>query len=210
MKFPRTPHLPFSLGAADDDKRLSSVAHLRGRVVVITEKLDGENISLHSTHLHARSEDSANQPWRSHIKQLHARLACDIHPDLQIVGEYMYAQHSIPYDQLTSWFYVFCIIDKHAETVLRWNEIVEWCQLLNLQHAPVLYKGPYNPELCHESLPNSSTFGNTIEGYVVRMAEAFPADGYAENTAKWVRADHVQTDLHWTHTWKPNKLLTRG
>ena len=42
----RTPHLPWSPGAAADDVRVGDVAGLRGREVVVTEKLNGENTTL--------------------------------------------------------------------------------------------------------------------------------------------------------------------
>lgn len=43
IKYPRTFHLPWSLGATSDDKVLKNVDHFEGTCVVITEKMDGEN-----------------------------------------------------------------------------------------------------------------------------------------------------------------------
>ena len=58
MKYPRTPHLPWSHGRAEDDIALDSIEHLeRLGDVVITEKLDGENTTLYHDYLHARSVD---------------------------------------------------------------------------------------------------------------------------------------------------------
>ena len=44
-KYPRTSHLPWSLGSTDDDKMLQSVDHFIGQEVVVTVKLDGECLS---------------------------------------------------------------------------------------------------------------------------------------------------------------------
>ncbi|MEV0787225.1 RNA ligase family protein [Streptomyces sp. NPDC050423] len=46
--YPRTPHLPWSPGAASDDVRLADLAGLTGTEVVVTEKLDGENTPLYA------------------------------------------------------------------------------------------------------------------------------------------------------------------
>ena len=53
IKYPRTPHLPFSPGRSDDDIGLGKV-EFTGEVVV-TEKLDGENTTLYHDYLHART-----------------------------------------------------------------------------------------------------------------------------------------------------------
>ncbi len=44
MKYPRTYHLPWSPGKASDDKVLQSTADFIGTPLIITEKLDGENM----------------------------------------------------------------------------------------------------------------------------------------------------------------------
>jgi len=41
-KYPRTSHLPWSLGSTNDDKILQSIDHFIDREVVVTVKLDGE------------------------------------------------------------------------------------------------------------------------------------------------------------------------
>ena len=46
-KYPRTFHIPGSPGATSDDKILKSLDHFKGKRVIITEKMDGENTSLY-------------------------------------------------------------------------------------------------------------------------------------------------------------------
>jgi len=43
VKYPRTPHLPWSEGASEDDIQLINAEMFEGKNVVVTEKLDGEN-----------------------------------------------------------------------------------------------------------------------------------------------------------------------
>ena len=72
--YPRTPHLPWSPGAASDDVRVADLSGLLGREVVVTEKLDGENTTLYADGLHARSLDSAHHPSRAWVKALQGRI----------------------------------------------------------------------------------------------------------------------------------------
>lgn len=44
-----------------------------------------------------------------------------------------------------------------------------------------------------------SKFGGEQEGYVVRNANEFPVEKFSSCVAKFVRAQHVQTDDHWMH-----------
>jgi hypothetical protein len=53
----------------------------------------------------------------------------------------------------------------------------------------------------------ASTFGGEMEGVVVRNAGAFPTDVFYQNVLKYVRANHIQTDEHWTRRWRKAKLM---
>ena len=64
VKYPRTPHLPWSEGAAEDDIVSSDADMFTGMEVVVTEKLDGENTTMTSEKVHARSLDSRDHPSR--------------------------------------------------------------------------------------------------------------------------------------------------
>ena len=50
MKYPRTYHLPYSPGATKDDKKLQAswFEYYKGKEIVITAKLDGENTCFSS------------------------------------------------------------------------------------------------------------------------------------------------------------------
>ncbi|QHY97541.1 hypothetical protein SSPS47_20775 [Streptomyces sp. S4.7] len=103
--YPRTPHLPWSPGVASDDVRVGDLDGLRGREVVVTEKMDGENTTLYRDGLHARSLDSGHHPSRAWVKALQGRIGGLIPDGVRVCGENMYARHSIPYEDLESWFY---------------------------------------------------------------------------------------------------------
>lgn len=53
VKYPRTPHLPWSPGASEEDLVADTVTGFLGRRVIVTEKMDGEKATLYADHYHA-------------------------------------------------------------------------------------------------------------------------------------------------------------
>ena len=205
MKYMRTYHLPWSEGLQNDDRRMEHLDSWdENDVIVVTEKLDGENTSLHKDNIHARSEDSLHHESRNYVKQKWGQIKYLIEDDHQIVVENVYAKHSIYYDNLTDFCYLINIINKETGRILRWDEIRFWSKTLSIPLAPVLYMGKYgnwNPYM-----PEKSEFGAECEGYVVRKYNSFPVEDFDKHVAKFVRKGHVQTTQHWTRTWTPNKM----
>lgn len=200
QKYPKTPHLPMSPGYRPaDDIQLSDMLTFANQEVVITEKLDGENTTMYHDFIHARSLDSGNHPTRSWVKALHGRMAHLIPPDLRICGENVFATHSIHYDQLPTYFFVFAIFSQAGEC-WAWDDVVRLATELGLTTVPVLYRGPFNPDIINSlSAPRQSLFGEQAEGYVIRNANAFPSSQFPHNVAKYVRPHHITTDTHWMH-----------
>jgi len=199
-KYPRTYHLPWSPGLSGDDKLVQSLDILQANEIVVTEKLDGENTSVYHDGVHARSIDSKHHPSRVWIKAKQGEIGYQIPPDWRICGENCYAKHSIHYRFLTTYFYVFGIYME--DTCLSWDDTVEFASMLGLETTPVLYRGPWDIDKIKACWTGNSFFGNgnehdPQEGYVVRIANAFPYEKHSESTAKFVRKDHVQTDEHW-------------
>lgn len=198
-KYPRTYHLPTSPGATSDDKRLGDTSLFEGREVVVTEKLDGECTTLYSDGLHARSVDGARHAWQGPVRALHAGIAHLIPSGWRVCGENVYAKHSIPYEQLPGPFFVFGIYDR--ETCLSWDDTEAMAAGLGLPVAPVLYRGRWDALAAEDCFSGDGRYGPQ-EGFVVRVADAFPSQDHP--LAKWVRAGHVQTGEHWRNRWTPN------
>ena len=58
IKYPRTPHLPYSMSKTDDDKTLPDDSQFEDMNVVVTIKMDGENTTIYPDgYVHARSLD---------------------------------------------------------------------------------------------------------------------------------------------------------
>lgn len=196
-KYPKTLHLPWSPGLQNDDRRMplkDVIANFEGNEVVVTEKMDGENTSMYRDHIHARSVYSGDHPSRSWVKSLHGRIKTDIPEDWRIVGENCFAHHSIFYNDLETYFYVFAIYNE-KNICLSWDETLEWCKLLDLTPVRQIWRGivDYLPEF-----PGKFNLDlEKQEGYVVRNVRSFHYNDFQKNVVKFVRRGHVQTDEHW-------------
>jgi len=200
VKYPRTFHFPWSEGLTVDDKVIESLASFEGQQVVATEKMDGENSTLYHGYLHARSVDGRHHPSRDWVKQFHASIQHEIPQGYRICGENLYARHSIPYTNLTTYFYGFSMWDQYNRC-LSWSETLEWFELLGVTPVPVLYSGPFDVEAI------KGLWKGEGEGYVVRLASGFGYSEFRRSVAKFVRKEHVQTDAHWmSGPIVPNRL----
>lgn len=208
VKYPRTFHLPWSPGATNDDKVLKNVNSFEDTIVVITEKMDGENTTMYSDYYHARSIDSRHHPSRDWLASFHATIASDIPKGWRICGENVYAQHSIEYSDLESYFLGFSIWNDQ-NICLSWDETKYWFELLGITPVRELYTGLFVPE--HVKNLHNELDKTKVEGYVVRNAGSFAYSEFSSNVAKFVRPNHVQTDKHWMHSSiTPNKLKERN
>ena len=203
-KYPTTPHLPFSPGLQNDDRRIQTLDELIGREVVVTEKMDGENTSMYSNHIHARSLDSRHHPSRDWVKKLWGEINYQIPEDWRICGENVYAKHSVAYENLETYFYGFSIWNED-NVALSWDETLMWFKELRIEPVPVLYRGMFDLEVLEKL---SKTINPaTTEGFVVRVTGAVAYEEFDLKFAKWVRKGHVQTDKHWmTAEVVPNGL----
>ena len=179
------------------------------------KKLDGENSTLYRDHIHARSLDSKGHPSRDWVKCLHAQIQADIPQGFRICGENVFAQHSIFYDALSTYFYLFAIFDHNpspalsSSICLSWAKTIEWSKLLNLETVPVLYQGPWDEIAIKACWRGKSTFGPQQEGYVVRNTHHFNAADFSKNVTKYVRPNHVTTNKNWLYQpVRRNKLRT--
>lgn len=195
VKYPRTFHLPFSQGGTSDDKLIQSLEFFKSREIVITEKMDGENTTMYSDYIHARSIDSKHHVSRDWVKAFHAQIAQDIPANMRICGENLYAKHSLKYDNLRSYFYGFSVWE--GDTCLDWDTTQVWFEVLGIQSVPILYRGKFDLDFI-QGLSKSIDTAKT-EGFVMRVVEQFQRNEFEQAVAKWVRKGHVQTNAHWAH-----------
>lgn len=194
VKYPRTYHLPWSEGLTKDDRQLESVEHFVGKEVVVTKKMDGENTTMYRDFIHARSPSGGNHPTRDWVKALWGQISYEIPEGWRFCGENLYAEHSIHYKGLPSYFLLFSIWnDKNI--CLSWDETVMWGDILGLwtEKDTLLWRGTWDEEAI-KALRVDST---KDEGYIVRTVGEFHYKDFRRNVAKYVRKNHVHTHGHW-------------
>lgn len=204
VKYPRTYHLPWSPGLTKDDRMMPDVKVFEDRQVVVTLKMDGENTTMYSDFIHARSLILEPHPSRDRVKALHGRIAHDIPKLWRICGENLYAEHSISYTELLGYFLVFSVWDE-LNICLPWDETKCWATLLDLPMVQPIYQGVFSREKIEQAFEQ---YKDKHEGYVVRLIGSFPYSAFKHSVGKYVRKGHVHTHGHWMRQrLVPNKLL---
>jgi hypothetical protein len=203
-KYNRTMHLPWSKGATNDDKITDSISSLLGKPIVITEKIDGSNTSLEFDGCFARTHSSApSHPSFDGLKSLHAAVKYKIPQGLQLFGEWVFAQHSIHYSELPSYFLLFNVRSLTPSPIwLSWEEVELWADEIGMPTVPLLFQGVISSEKELQDITESfmiqeSCYGGIREGVVVRVKSEFLDNEFSQCVMKCVRANHVQTSEHW-------------
>lgn len=215
-KYPRTYHLPWSPGTTSDDKKLSGnwFDNYKGKEIVITEKLDGENNAITHYDVFARSHGAPTRSaWSRNLWDKDGIL-WDIKDKIAeyetVYGENLFGEHSIKYDKLTNYWHIFAVTD--GECWYSWDYVCIIADILKQPHVPELWRGVIESEeqlheLIDKFMSEPSTYGVEKEGVVVRLTSEFPFEDFSKCVCKWVRPNHVQTDEHWTKNWKRAKLM---
>ncbi|HLL24938.1 MAG TPA: RNA ligase family protein [Kofleriaceae bacterium] len=239
-KYPRTPHLEGSrLQPGDDDAGQVPLETLRGAYCVIEEKLDGANagISLDADgHLRLQSRGHVlvggprERHWDLFKRWAHAHardLADHLRGGLTLYGEWLYAKHTIFYDELPHYFFEFDIRDDSGAF---WSTARRREHLLGLPviAVPVLWEGTVDdpraiPSLVARSLYKSEHWRERLrhaavlagvdpmqaldetdredlaEGLYIKVEDR--ASGTVTARYKWVRASFhtavLDSGSHW-------------
>jgi len=193
VKYPKTYHFEWSEGLQNDDRVQLDLSAFEGANIIISEKMDGENTTMTSGRMYARSLDSVYHESQSHVKKLWGEIKHLIPENVRICGENMAAKHSIFYNNLDSYFLCFSIWDE--DRCLDWDTTCALCDDFGLITIPILWEGKFDLDFL-------KNFHNTLdlkhqEGYVVRLRSAFLLKDFQRSVVKFVRNGHVQTSKHW-------------
>lgn len=237
-KYPRTRHVEGSrlqVGDLSDDKPISELANEH---LIIEEKLDGANSAISfdtdgALLLQSRGHYLTGGGRERHFALLktwastHAHVLLPVLGDRYVMyGEWMYAKHTIFYDQLPHYFMEFDILDRQAgrflSTLARKNLLTG----LPIMPVPVLHRGvitsidkmgsltrstPFKSSNWRASLAIAAEKSASRQGMVDQQTEDSDlAEGlymkhedtdHVLGRYKFVRADFLQTieasDGHW-------------
>ena len=167
INYPRTSHLPFSLGIQTDDHTIKSMDAFISQDIVVTVKMDGENCGMTRERCYVRSLDSRDHPSRHWAKQFHEEIKHKIPEGWTVFNENVYAKHSIAYTGLPSYVMGLSVWDE-TNTCLSWDDTLYCFKEIGIHPVPVLFRGKYDLELLQILARKFNTEKN--EGFVVRVS----------------------------------------
>ena len=155
-KYPRTPHLEGSrLQPGDEDLSQIPFSCIRGRHIVVEEKIDGANTAISFSPegellLQSRGHYLTGGYRERHynfLKQwaaIHADAFFEVLGTRYILyGEWMYAKHTVFYDRLPHYFLEFDIFDRQEQVFLSTPRRHEMLKKLPVVSVPVLAEGEF-------------------------------------------------------------------
>ncbi len=219
VKYPRTPHIAGSrVQPGDEDLASIAVDSLRGLNIVVEEKLDGSNSGIsfdqngtlllqsrgHILTGGARERQfNLFKRWANHHSgTLFEVLGCRY----IMYGEWLYARHTIFYDELPHYFLEFDVLDRDRSEFLSTGERHRLLAGIPVVSVPVLGSGEIR---ALDSYLGRSACSSTelMEGLYLKQEE----DGRVIGRYKYVRAGFLQavadSGEHWMdRPIEPNRL----
>ncbi|MCO5613655.1 hypothetical protein L7F22_067933 [Adiantum nelumboides] len=220
-KFPRTRHL-LNFGSATRDDLILTESDVTafldtsdGSVITVEEKVDGANLGIsidsetlkfkvqnRSHYVNNKSHEQFKKidKWlQDHSEQLFYVLdGYDSSKYFILYGEWLYAKHSIYYDNLPDTFLAFDLYDTQADKFYSRQKL----ETLLKEGAGQLHQVPQMSTpaqitkvwLASAIQQPSQFYGGHVEGVYLRKEK----DDYLIDRAKIVRSDFISGDEHWT------------
>lgn len=247
-KYPRTPHLHGSrLQPGDEDLSQIPFSEIRGRHIVIEEKVDGANSAISFGENGELLLQSRGHYLTGGYRERHYDLMKQwamAHRDsffwalgtrYIMYGEWLYAKHSVYYDELPNYFLEFDILDRENGLFLDTPSRGKITGKIAVSSVPVLAEGAFDNEkevlkylghsrfisehhmeilrkYCRENGHDAELRCNEtdptglMEGLYIKIEE----DGYVKSRLKYVRASFLQAvDASGTH-WIDRPIVPNG
>ncbi|KWA84354.1 DNA ligase [Burkholderia ubonensis] len=154
LKYPRTPHLEGSrLQEGDDASTQVPYSHLKGKYIVVEEKMDGANSGIRFNQdlalmLQSRGHYLTGGGREKHFNLLKSWAAYrednlfDILGQKYLMyGEWCHSKHTVFYDHLPHYFLEFDILDTDSGAFLATARRRELIGSAPVAQVPVLYEG---------------------------------------------------------------------
>jgi hypothetical protein len=154
IKYPRTPHLQGSkLQPGDEDLEQVPLRSLRGRHIVVEEKVDGANCAISFTregelrlqsrghYLQGGPREKQFGPLKTWAASLTNKLWQILGQRYVMYGEWLYAKHTVFYDRLPHYFLEFDIFDRQDQVFLSTSGRQKMLHGQPISSVPVLAVG---------------------------------------------------------------------
>lgn len=155
-KYPRTPHLEGSrLQPGDEDLSQVPFSSIKGKHLVVEEKIDGANTAISFSEDGELLLQSRGHYLTGGCRERHYNLLkqwANIHKDALyavlgsryiMYGEWMYAKHTVWYDALPHYFMEFDIYDRERGIYLDTPSRRKLTSNLPIASVPVLAEGSF-------------------------------------------------------------------
>ena len=202
-------------------RRSNAGAFHIGDHIQITEKIDGTNDSVvynsETQKLDAFSRkkeldfSNTNRGFWNYVQTLNPELFAR-YPDYIFFGEWL-VQHSLAYnDDAWNRWYVYDIYDARNETYLPQTIVKQLCDEFGLEYIHVMYDGEFQGWDHVRQFMNSSRYGDSQEGVVVKNQDmlAFVEDAAIPSYIKLVNQEFTETKAHSHKEVDPNKVAARA
>ena len=170
-KYPRTPHLEGSrLQPGDEDLSQVPFSVIRGKHIVVEEKIDGANTAISFSPDGELLLQSRGHYLTGGYRERHYNFLkqwATIHQDAFfevlgtryiLYGEWMYAKHTVYYDRLPHFFLEFDIFDREEQIFLSTARRHEMLKNLPVVSVPVLAEGVFQKKEDLVALLGKSNF----------------------------------------------------
>lgn len=189
-RYPRTYALPWSETIGEGDRQMRSTDAFVGERVVATEKMDGENISLYRDFLHSRSVRESHHPTRRWLNDYWSARRDRIPLGWRVCGEYLFARHTVEYENLESYFLGFAVWTD-ANECLSWDDTMEFFSSREITPVRILFDGAYEENVIRNIW--SASGSASAEGYVLRVAGPFLQRDFRRCVGKFIRSGYAQS-----------------
>lgn len=154
-----------------------------GKEIIVTEKIDGANASIHidengqATCYSRNIELHTGETLRGFyqfVQELIKQSSLTTLRNITIYGEWL-VPHKINYiEQAYKNFYVFAVYSESTNSYIQWSEVESVAKFLGLSLCPVFYNGRFTSNKVNEQVLNfvgKSMLGNEGEGVVIHCHE---------------------------------------
>lgn len=209
IRFPHTAYVCVGdvlLGKEDKVLRRAGLASILQEVVAIEEKIDGTNLGMWFDEdglLRLLNKDTVvTSTSDGQFCLLHEWLALHepilreiLHDRFALFGEWCYARHTLPYDDLPDWFLGYDVYDRIAERFLSVTRRDELLAKLQIATVPHLFSGRLQSIHQLTNFIAKSRYGSAyMEGVYLRIDKG----DHLRLRAKFVRSGFRQVDKeHW-------------
>lgn len=180
MKYPRIPHLLFS-NPFDDDFFMEN--EYKGRRWIVTEKIDGSQISIEfdekiiriynrNTSLLMGKMDRQFHILPQWLNEKMGSLWDLLDIRYILLGDWMFHQHTIRYTRLPDWLITYGLFDKEENVILDYYTTKNRLESAGFSFIPTLYDGIINSKEQILSFIKKSNFSDDeMEGLVLHSSD---------------------------------------